>query len=257
MTTANLSPPTETINVMLGHRTIRRFRDEPITEDTLRQLITAGTRASTSSNMQLYSIISVSEPQRKAELAKLCADQKQIHQSAAFLVFCADLRRVALAAGMHGVDDIHAEQAEALVTAVIDTALVMQNVAVAAESMGLGICMIGAMRNHPRQVVELLKLPRYVFALAGFCIGHPDDDPAAKPRLPLDAIWHRETYPPDDALMSKITEYDQTMSDWYEQMGLHPKDPRWSKVMSERIGGFLGRAEVGEVLRAQGFMESC
>jgi FMN reductase (NADPH) len=239
---------------MLRHRTIRRFRDEPLGHAVLERLIVAGTRASTSSNMQLYSIISVEEGQRKADLANLCADQKQIHQIAAFLVFCADLRRVVLAADMHDVRQTHTEQAEALVTAVIDTALVMQNVAVAAESMGLGICMIGAMRNHPRAVVELLKLPKHVFALAGFCIGHPDDDPAVKPRLPLEAVWHRETYPSDESICSGIRDYDDIMTDWNNKMGLHAKDPRWSKVMSKRLDGFLKRADVGEVLRAQGFL---
>ena len=137
-------------------------------------------------------------PERKKKLAELCADQVQIHQSAAFLAFCADLHRDWMANQMHGVERFDGDYVEALMIATVDVALMMQNVAIAAESMGLGICMIGAMRNNPKAVGELLGLPPYVVAVSGFCIGYPAQEPEVKPRLPVDAVLHRERYLDDE-----------------------------------------------------------
>lgn len=242
------------IDVLHSHRSIRAFQDKPLPDGTLERLVEAGTRASTSSNMQAYTVIAVTDPSRKKRLAALCADQKQIHQSAAFLVFCADLHKLTICCRMHDAGHDAAREAEALLVAVIDTAPVMQNVAVAAESLGLGICMIGAMRNHPKDVVELLELPEHVFALSGFCIGYPAEDGDVKPRLPLEATLHINTYRPDDELKKLIEAYDETQSAWYAAHDLHPKDPRWSAVIAGRLPVAARRAEVAQCLRQQGFL---
>lgn len=248
-----MSPTNPTLDVIMAHRSIRAFAERPLPPGLLETLVTAGTRASTSSNMQAYSVISVAEPDRKKKLAELCADQKQIHQSAAFLVFCADLHKLTHCCVMHGTDASAAGQAEALLIAVIDTALVMQNVAIAAESHGLGICMIGAMRNNPFAVAELLKLPRHVMALAGFCIGYPAEEAEVKPRLPLSATLHHEQYSADDELERDIRAYDEEQSRWYAERDMHPRDPRWSAVMSRRLPKVTLRADVGRFLLEQGF----
>jgi nitroreductase len=248
--------PRSTIDILHSHVSVRRFTDEPVADDLLETILEAGTRASTSSNMQSYSFISITDPTRKAHLAQLCADQTQIHQSAAFLAFCADLHRLSLCLKRFDVDDQALGLGEALMLAVIDTALVMQNVAVAAESVGLGVCMIGAMRNHPAQVRDALKLPHHVFAIAGMCIGWPAEKNDPKPRLPLDAVWHREQYRSDGELESLIDAYDALMTAYHESQGRNPIDPRWSSVMSRRVDGVLARKEVDRVLREQGFLTS-
>ncbi|MBT4139719.1 MAG: NADPH-dependent oxidoreductase, partial [Candidatus Latescibacteria bacterium] len=212
-----------------------------------------GQCASTSSNLQTYSIIHVADEQRKQELAKLCADQKQIHQCAAFLVFCADLHRDQMANVMHGGERFDGDYAEALLIATVDVALVMQNVTVAAESIGLGICMIGAMRNEPKAVGALLGLPPFVYAVAGLCIGYPAIDPACKPRLPLKAVLHTEHYLDDETHQDYMTEYDETMTVFYQSQNMHDRDPRWTRVMAGRTGRFHERVELDGFLKDQGF----
>ncbi|MFQ5414748.1 MAG: NADPH-dependent oxidoreductase [Phycisphaerae bacterium] len=236
----------------MAHRSVRSFTDEPLQGGVLELLVRAGTRASTSSNMQAYTIIAITDADLKAHMAGLCADQPQIHESAVFLAFCADLHRLTLACGMHGADTTAMGHAEALLVAVIDTALVMQNVAVAAESLGLGICMIGAMRNRPHDVADALKLPRGVVAVSGLCIGTPADHGDPRPRLPLDAVLHRNGYRDDDASAALIAEYDTILARWYAERDLHPSDPRWSAVMARRLPGIAARASVGTFLHDQG-----
>lgn len=241
------------IDVLMRHRSIRAFTSEPLGSGVLERLVAAGTRASTSSNMQAYTVVSISDAPLKTRVAKLCADQEQIHQSAAFLVFCADLHKLSLACRMHDVESTETGLPEALMLAVVDTALFMQNVAVAAESLGLGICMIGAIRNRLREVAEALRLPAQVAAISGMCIGRPAESPGRKPRLPLDAVLHHNGYRGDEELVRFIAEYDEQMSRWYAEQGLHPRDPRWSAIIARRLPGVAKRAALGDFLCEQGF----
>ncbi len=242
-----------TIEVMESHVTVRRFTDEPITHDLLETLIQAGTRASTSSNMQGYTIISVTVPEHKKRLAALCADQQQIHESAAFLLFCADLHRLELCAQKHDVAYDDLGNTESFITAIVDVALVMENVAVAAESVGLGMCMIGSLRNFPFDVREVLGLPRYVVPVSGVCLGWPAEEHDSKPRLPLDAVWHRERYRDDEDLKRSIDAYDGIMAAFNDSQGRHPDNPRWSKVMCDVLDKMAQRTEIGRFAQEQGF----
>ncbi|MEE9294669.1 MAG: nitroreductase family protein [Phycisphaerae bacterium] len=241
-----------TIDVMLTHTSVRRFTDEPINHDLLESLIEAGTRASTSSNMQAYTIISITEPERKKRITQLCADQSQIQRSAVFLAFCADLHRYVLCTQIHDVSHDELALAEALVLALVDTALVMENVAVAAESVGLGVCMIGALRNNPYQVRELLGLPMHVFPVAGMCLGWPAEQNEPKPRLPLDAVWHREQYRSDADLTRSIKAYDSILAAFFETQDIHPREPRWSKILCKRLAAIRIRSDLGRFIREQG-----
>ena len=243
-----------TIDLLLGHRSVRRYEDRPLPEGLLERLIACGQRASTSSNLQTYSVIHVADPEEKAELAKLCGDQVQVHQSAAFLAFCADLHRCRLGGEIQQAERFDGDYAEALLIATVDAALVMQNVAVAAESAGLGICMIGAIRNHPKAVGRLLELPPYVYAVSGLCLGYPTEDPAAKPRLSMDAVLHRDRYIDDATHRGHLEAYDRAMVDFYTSQGMHRDDPRWTTVIAGRAGEFHNRAELDGFLRDQGFM---
>ncbi len=242
------------MDTLANHRSVRSFSEEPITQETVRSLVTAGTRASTSSNMQAYTVITITDGDQKERLATFCGDQKQIHESAAFLVFCADLHKLTLACRMHQVETTAPGEVEALLVAVVDTALVMQNVAVAAESLGYGICMIGAMRNQPAEVGETLALPKHVMAISGMCIGRPAEVGEVKPRLGLGATLHVNRYRPDEALEPLLKSYDDTQAQWYQDRGMHVRDPRWTSVMSRRLPGVEKRRSVRRYLREQGFL---
>ena len=241
-----------TVDVLMSHASVREFTDEPVNHDLLETLIEAGTRASTSSNMQAYTIISITEPERKKRITQLCADQKQITQSAIFLAFCADLHRHTLCTQMHDVSHDELSLTEGLMLAVVDTALVMENVAVAAESIGLGVCMIGALRNNPYQVQELLELPKHVVGVAGMCLGWPAKHSEPKPRLPLDAVWHREKYRCDEDLSRDIKAYDSILATFFESQGMRPTESRWSRIICDRLAGIKKRRELGSFIRDQG-----
>ena len=127
-----------------------------------------------------------------------------------------------------------------------------QNVAIGAESLGLGICYIGAIRNDPARVSSLLKLPRNVYPVFGMCIGWPDQRPEVKPRLPAQVVFKHNVYSVDgDALA--IENYDKTMRSYYSTRSTNQKVQSWSEQMTVLLGR-EARPHMLQFLKAQGFL---
>jgi len=240
------------IERLLSHRSIRQFKPDPVTEQQLEAMIAAAQAASTSSNIQAYSVVGVTEQERKAELAALTGNQRHVAACPLFLVWCADLNRLQKAARLHDSEAVLHQNTESFLLATVDAALAAQNAAVAAESLGLGIVYIGGIRNNPRQVTELLKLPPLVYPVFGMCVGVPDQTPDARPRLPLSAVYHRETYA-DERLEADIQAYDETMRTYYAGRSGGGRDTVWSKEIAARMAEGQLRAHMHDYLRKQGF----
>ncbi len=195
--------------LLKSHRSIRRYKPDPVPEELLQRILDAARQAPTSSNLQSYSIVVITDPPRKTQLAEYCGKQAWVAQCPVFLALCPDLRRLDRVCQLRGYK-FSDRYIEMLLVATVDTALVAQNIVVAAEASGLGICLIGAIRNNPAQVSALLKLPERVFPLVGICLGYPDQHPMVKPRLPEQVVIHREEYN-DAGLETLLAEYDRAI----------------------------------------------
>ncbi|RPI58170.1 MAG: NADPH-dependent oxidoreductase [Chloroflexi bacterium] len=250
---------TPTIEQIHRHSSVRRYRPDPVPRDLVETIVAAGQRSSTSSNLQAYSVVAVTGAERRAALAELCGDQEGILQAPVFLAWCADLSRLDRICLMRGTEQL-ATQVESFLVAVIDAALAMQNAALAAESLGLGMCYIGAIRNHPAEVIELLELPRLVFPISGMTLGWPAARPSLRPRLPLEAVLHWERYDTGgeaDALAA----YDQAMIATGIYQGRQVPVPGcegemeeygWMEHSARRVSQPV-RVHLRRVLAAQGF----
>ncbi len=192
-----------------AHRSVRAFKPEPVSDDLVRAVVEAGQWAGSSSFRQVYSVIAVRAPGRKQRLRELCGGQPWVEQAPVFLAFCADMNRLEDVCRAHDLQ-VNLEHTETFLMAALDAALVMQNAALAAEAYGLGMVMIGGLRDHPRQVAELLELPHGVVAVCGMCLGWPEQVPEQRPRLPLDEVLHWETYD-KTGRMERLAEYDRTI----------------------------------------------
>ncbi|MFG0328374.1 MAG: oxygen-insensitive NADPH nitroreductase [Phycisphaerales bacterium] len=230
----------ETLRLLERHRSIRKYRSEPIPRDRLEAAMRAAQRASTSSNVQAYSIIRVTDRARREALVELTGGQPMVAAAAEFLIICGDQRRHRLACAMH--DEEYEAQLEAFLLAVVDASLFAQNLAVAFESMGYGMCYVGGLRNDLRRVHELFEFPDGVLPLYGFCVGVPDSRPTVKPRLPLEAILFEDDYPTDDKMRSLIESYDEELATHYSARD--GKRRIWSRLMATMFSsprrGYLG-----------------
>lgn len=238
------------IELLQSHRSIRKFTDQKIDEALLQELIRAGQSAATSSHVQATTVIRVSDPDNRERIAELAGNQPYVVRAAEFLVFCADLKRTFDACARVGAE-LDTGMTEQLLVATVDTALMAQNVAVAAESAGLGICYIGGVRNNPAQISEILRLPKHVYPVFGFCMGYPAQDPEVKPRLPLATILKQDYYDDSDDA-GAVAEFDQVMRDYYQSRSSANKSSSWSEQMNILFTSKT-RPHMRQFLRERGF----
>ena len=194
------------IKLLASHRSVRSYRPDPLPEGILTALITAAQSASTSSNLQTYSIIAVEDREKRRLIAEW-SENPFVVEAPLLLVFCPDLHRLEVVCRRQGYEFLDRDM-EMFIQAVVDTALAAQNAAVAAESLGLGICMIGGIRNQTGKVAELLRLPPRTFALFGMTVGYPANRSRVRHRLPMEVVLHREAYS-DANLEEGLRRYDE------------------------------------------------
>ena len=210
MSTGTPSLDNPTLQVIRSHRSIRKYKPDPLPREMIEAIVSAAQRSSTSSNLQTYSVVAVTDAEKRAQLCELCGGQEHVREAPVFLAFCADLARLERVCELRGYP-LEADHMETFLVAVVDAAIVLQTAVLAAESLGLGACMIGAIRNHPREVIQMLGLPKRVFPVVGLTLGWPAEAPALKPRLPLRAVLHWERYDTSH-LDEDLLAYDREMA---------------------------------------------
>ncbi|WP_148254453.1 oxygen-insensitive NADPH nitroreductase [Aidingimonas lacisalsi] len=236
------------IELLKSHRSIRKFTDRKISHELLLELIQAGQSAATSSHVQAYSVIHVTTPAKREKIAELAGGQDYIATCSDFLVFCADMKRPTEASERTGANVVRG-MTEQLLVANVDTALMAQNVAIAAESEGLGICYIGGIRNNPQAISDLLQLPEHVYPVFGMCLGYPAHEPDVKPRLPVEAILKEDHYSDD---REQVDAFDDAMHTYYQQRSGGHKDANWSRNLAPLFDTKL-RPHMRDFLTDRGF----
>ncbi|MFN8257724.1 MAG: NADPH-dependent oxidoreductase [Bacteroidales bacterium] len=179
--------------VILNHRTIRKYKSDPIDPALLEKILIAGTRASTTGNMQVYSIIVTTDSSIKEKLWTAHFRQDMVKQAPVILTFCADFHRFNLWCKLRNAEPGY-DNFLSFYTASIDALLAAQNVCIAAESYGLGICYLGTTTYMAGSITEILGLPENVVPVTTVVLGYPDENPGLTDRLPLNAVVHSEKY---------------------------------------------------------------
>jgi len=238
------------IELLKSHSSVRRYKDEPISKEIVEELVRAGQHAASSHFVQSYSVIHVTDTEKRGQLAELSENRRQFYTAGAVLVFCIDFSRLEHAAKLSN-RSIDYSSAENVLVGAIDVGLFAQNVAIAAESKGYGICFIGGVRNAPQEISDILGLPKGVAPMFGMSIGVPNEANEVKPRLPLEAVLHENSYNVEkyDEL---IPAYDKTIQAYYASRDSNQKDATWSEGMAD----FLEkprRAHMKEFMQKRGF----
>lgn len=242
----------ETIRIMRNHRSIRKYKPDPVPPELFESIMRAAQMASTSTNMQAYSVIAVTDPEDRNRLAELCGDQKFIAGCPLFLVWCADLHRLERVHRLRrGEDPPWLNTMENFIVATVDASLAAQNAALAAESLGLGIVFVGGIRNRIREVTELLRLPKLVYPVFGMCMGYPDQDVILRPRLPLAAVLHHGQYS-SEGLEEHLTAYDESISNYMRERTRGRLASTWSEIMAGKLEEPV-RLHMRQYLEEQGF----
>lgn len=248
-------PWNEHISLLLSHRSVRGYRPDALPAGTLETLIAAAQSAATSSNLQTWSVVAVTDPDKKAALAKVAANQNHIEQCPLFLVWVADISRNQRLGAEEGVTLEVMPYQETFLVAAIDAALAAQNATVAAESLGLSCVYIGALRNNPLEVARIVGLPSGAFGVFGMCVGYASAAGATevKPRLPQEVVLHHETYDTGGETAHRAA-YDAVLESFAARQGM--AIDTWTRRVIGRMGkiaAMAGRDKLVATLQGMGF----
>lgn len=238
------------INQMLNHTSIRKYTEEPLMQEQIDAIVQCAQMASTSSHFQAYSIIEVRDPEKREVLKECSGGQKWTVTAPLVLLFCADLHRNSKY--FDGIDKDVLTNTECYTVAVIDAALAAQNAFTAAESMGLGGVIVGGIRNDVQKLIDTFELPKQVAPLFALCIGHPDDNPGLKPRLPQAVVHKIDTYNEENN-EELMAEYNAEIKEYYTERTKGKNTNTWSQQCGQLMMAKT-RDEVGYVFRERGFL---
>jgi nitroreductase len=193
------------IETILNRKSIRAYRDRPVTEEEKQIILQAAMRAPTAGNMMLYSILDIQDQRLKDQLVITCDNQPFIAKAPLVLLFAADYQRWYDFYLLNGVEAFCHSRGEKmrrpqegdLLLACCDTLIAAQTAVLAAEALGIGSCYIGDILENFETHQEMFALPRYVLPITLVCFGYPTEKQAAHkltPRFDSNFIVHTDRY---------------------------------------------------------------
>jgi nitroreductase len=199
-------------------RSIRRFKQIPVPDEIILEMLEAARLAPSGSNAQPWRFVVVTDAEEKKELRKLCFNQAFVEEAGVVFVFCTDLsvysgrtrrtrRQEMIDAGVfasRALDDSglqryvqmpdESDTAFYLPMATANTYIAVEHIVLMATALGLGSCWVGGISNL-KAVRDMLGIPRGIYVLGLLAVGYTDTEPKARPRLPLEGILLRP-FPP-------------------------------------------------------------
>lgn len=243
----------ETINHQLNHRTIRFFKEQPVDEEVVQEVLNVFQRTATSVGMQQTTIIRMKDKEKKEVIADI-GQQDYIGEAPELFIFIADCHRNYQIARTKGLGE-KPPAMDKYFQAVADTYLAAQNTANALESLGLGVNFIGNILNDSQRLIKLLELPQYTMPVLGLSFGHPDDNPELKPRIPVKYRVGVDSYPMYDNYLKELEDYDQEMTTYYDTRQNNKRSDSFSnQVLNYFDNNNLMRDKILLDIEKQGFV---
>lgn len=243
----------ETIKNQLNHRSIRKFKNKLLTEDEVNLLVDVARHTATSNFRQAYSIISITDENLKIKLSEI-GKQKYIAEAGHLFVFVLDQRRNTIIAKEKGKNPTVQGNPERFLSAFTDAAIAAQNVVVAAESLGMGTVYLGSILNDNEKLIEILKLPKYVYPVIGLAVGWIDQNPMLKPRLPREIIHMENEYKDIENIEKTLKEYDEEVNKYYDLRNDSKPIDKFTDLVSNDMNKIVEkRGRTINALRKQGF----
>lgn len=240
-----------TIEKIQDHRSIRKFLDKDISDEIIDKIVKSSQCMPNSINGQQTSVIVIKDKAKKEKLAELVGNQEYVAKAPVFLVFVMDFYKTYLAGEKTGSKQVIHEDIEGTLVGAVDCGIELGAAVITAESLDLGTVAIGGIRKNPKEVIELLNLPKYTFPIVGLAIGYPADNSHKKPRMPFDSFRHNEVYNKEE-VEKAIDIYDKEMEEYLKEIGRYEQEVNWSTFTS-KIYQSVYYPNVKESINNQGF----
>ena len=241
------------IQGQLNHRTIREFKNESIPTEIFEQLIKVARRTPTASGMQASTIIRVTDPEKKKEIAAVCK-QEYVARAPELLILVADQYRNYKIAEGKECHEPSARNIDGFFSAFTDACITTQNIVNAAESMGLGAVYLGSILNDAEKIIEILNLPELTMPVVGLGLGYPNQNPQLKPRMEMELRLFENTYKKFDNYLEEIKEYDIEMQTYYDLRDANNRVDCFSDQVVKKLKNPIPkRSEMLNIMHKQGF----
>jgi len=245
--------------IIKNHRSIRNYKSTKIDKTILDEVLNAATRASTTGNMQVYSIIVTQDEKIKEELLAAHFNQQMVTQAPIVLTFCADFNRFnkwcELNKAIPGYNNFLS-----FYTASIDALLAAQNATIEAEEQGLGICYLGTTTYMAKKIIDILELPKGVVPVTTLVVGYANETPDLTPRLPLKSVVHFEKYHDFDDEMIKKIYHERENSEETKQLLEENQKETLAQIFTDnrykKQDNIFFSKEFLKVIEEQGFMNN-
>ena len=243
---------------LLTRRSIRKYSEEPVSEELLNGLLTEAARTQTMGNLQLYSVIVTRSDEMKRRLAPAHFNQPMVTEAPVVLTICADFNRTSTWARCRQAEPGY-DNLLSFLNASIDALLYTQTLCNLMDEEGLGYCYLGTTVYMPQQIIDTLQLPQLVMPVATLTVGWPAEEPPLSDRLPTESFVHQETYrdyTPQD--IDRFYEYKEQLEENRHFVEINHKetlaqvftDIRYTKRDNEAMSeGFIA------ALKHQGFLQ--
>ncbi len=238
------------------HVSVRKFKDIEVGDDLLNSIIYSGSRASTTGNMQLYSVVVTKDAYKREQLAPLHFNQPLAKNAPVLLTIIADFNRFTKWCKMNKAEPGY-NNFLSFYTASIDALLFAQNICIAAEKNGLGICYLGTTAYNAAEHIELLKLPKLTFPVTTIAMGYPDEQKELTDRISLNGIIHSEEYKDytNDEIdkLYELKENLDSSKQFVKENGLERLAQVFTNVRYKKTDNEFFSSKMLKTIREQGF----
>lgn len=241
----------ELFETMIQHTSVRSFTNQKLSVNLQEQLVLAAQSASSSNFLQAYSLIQITDTVKRRAIETIAKFPVDNGTNGQLYIFVADLNKHAQVLQQQDLSIEHLRTLESLVVAIVDTALAAQSMAVYAESIELGVCYVGGIRNDLVKMKELLDLPEFTYPVFGLFVGYPAEKNEVKPRLPITAILNTNTYHPFTPAM--LADYDKRTTAYYLERNTNMQITSWSEKVRQHFAQ-ARRSNTIDFLKKQGFV---
>ncbi len=205
-----------TINILLNRRSVRHYKPDRPADEIIQTIVCAGQQAPFAS--QLYSVL-------------LSRKKKQPFGAPLMFTICADLYKLERFMALRGWKVV-TNDLSLLLFAIQDAAYMAENMVIAAESLGLGSCFLGAASYQAARIAKQYGLPKRVFPIVQLVMGYPDEEFPPRPRYPLSFTLFEDEYP--QLTDEQVAEAMQVMDEGYLAQGYYRKQKAKIRLEGDR-----------------------
>ncbi|WP_259286803.1 nitroreductase family protein [Corynebacterium sp. HS2168-gen11] len=210
----------EFLNLLRNRSSVRAFNSKEIPQATIDEILSLMTTTATSNYRQQVSVIRVTDPAKKAQIAEIGKQEFQAVAPEMFIFVADNFRNLSLLEKLGKDVAGRSSDVDSFFQAFTDAVLMAQQTSNIVESMGMGSVFLGSILNDAQALIEILELPEHTMPVVGLLFGFYDDKPETKPKMGPEVRVFENTYSCDAEVVAKLDAFNDVTDAYYTQRGM-------------------------------------